>query len=88
MSNAHEEPRIVGTLGSTHGKGLVRIQDRLESSVGEVWSALTDPARLAGWYGDVEANCARAANTTRGCLQAVGRAPDESKCVIPRNDYS
>ena len=54
MSNAHEEARILGALGLTHGKGLVRIQDRLESSVGEVWSALTDPARLAVWYGDVE----------------------------------
>ena len=54
MSNAHDGDRILGTLGSTDGKGFVRMQDLLDSDVGEVWSGLTDPARLAVWYGEVE----------------------------------
>jgi uncharacterized protein YndB with AHSA1/START domain len=54
LSNAHEGDRILGSLGSSDGKGSVRMQDRLDSAIGEVWSALTDPARLAVWYGEVE----------------------------------
>jgi uncharacterized protein YndB with AHSA1/START domain len=54
MDDAHEGDRILGSLGTSGGKGLVRMQDRLESELGEVWSALTDPARLAVWYGEVE----------------------------------
>jgi uncharacterized protein YndB with AHSA1/START domain len=46
--------RILGSLRSADGKGVVRMQDRLDSDIADVWSALTDPARLARWYGEVE----------------------------------
>lgn len=46
--------RILGSLHAADGKGVVHIEDRIEASVGEVWAALTDPVRLAGWYGEVE----------------------------------
>lgn len=52
-NDAHAGNRILGSLGSPEGKGVVRIQDRLNSAVDDVWSALTDPSRLARWYGDV-----------------------------------
>jgi uncharacterized protein YndB with AHSA1/START domain len=45
--------RVLGSLGSADGKGVVRLQDRLDSGIEDVWSALTDPERLAGWYGEV-----------------------------------
>jgi uncharacterized protein YndB with AHSA1/START domain len=45
--------RILGTLRSEDGVGVVRIEDRLDASIDEVWSALTDPARLGQWYADV-----------------------------------
>ena len=32
----------------------MRIEDRLDAHVGDVWAALTDPRRLADWLGDVE----------------------------------
>ena len=54
MSNAHEVDRILGSLGSSRGKGVVRMQDRLNADLDEVWAALTEPARLAVWYGEVE----------------------------------
>lgn len=54
MSNANEVDRILGRLASTGGKGVVRIRDRFDAAPEEVWSALTDPARLAVWYGEVE----------------------------------
>lgn len=52
--NARESTRILGSLWSADGKGVVRVEDRVGTEVAEVWSALTDPARLARWYGEVE----------------------------------
>jgi uncharacterized protein YndB with AHSA1/START domain len=34
--------------------GIVRMKTRYETEVTEVWSALTDPTRLAEWYGRFE----------------------------------
>ena len=53
-SNGAEGGRILGSLGSAEGKGVVRIEDRFDIAIGDVWSALTDPSRLARWYGEVE----------------------------------
>jgi uncharacterized protein YndB with AHSA1/START domain len=53
-SDANGGSRILGSLGSAEGKGIVRIEDRLDTDIDDVWSALTDPSRLARWYGEVE----------------------------------
>jgi uncharacterized protein YndB with AHSA1/START domain len=53
-SNATEGQRILGTLRVENGVGVVRIEDRLDAAIDDVWSALTDPARLAQWYGEVD----------------------------------
>ncbi|HVB51775.1 MAG TPA: SRPBCC domain-containing protein [Acidimicrobiales bacterium] len=47
-------PSIEGTLYSVNGEGVVRMQGRFESDRDDVWSALTNPQRLAQWYGKVE----------------------------------
>jgi len=46
--------RILGTLGTAGGKGVVRMENRVDTDIDDVWSALTDPSRLARWYGEVE----------------------------------
>src|SRR5215471_11990992 len=46
--------RILGSLRSADGKGVVRMQDRYDTDIDDLWSALTDPRRLAHWIGDVE----------------------------------
>jgi uncharacterized protein YndB with AHSA1/START domain len=53
-SNARPGDRILGTLRSADGQGVVRIEDRYDTDIGDLWSALTDPSRLARWYGEVE----------------------------------
>jgi len=53
-SNARPGTRILGSLRSADGKGVVRIEDRYDTDIGDLWSALTDPRRLARWYGQVE----------------------------------
>jgi uncharacterized protein YndB with AHSA1/START domain len=52
--SAHTGPRILGSLRSAGGKGTVRIEDRFDTDIGDLWSALTDPRRLARWLGEVE----------------------------------
>jgi uncharacterized protein YndB with AHSA1/START domain len=48
------DERILGTLRSANGRGVVRIEDRYDASIEDLWSALTDPGRLARWHGQVE----------------------------------
>lgn len=45
--------RILGSLGSADGKGVVRMEDRLDVPLEEVLSAFTDPGRIACWLGEV-----------------------------------
>jgi uncharacterized protein YndB with AHSA1/START domain len=52
-SNPRPGPRILGSLRSAGGKGVVRIEDRYDTGIDDLWSALTDPGRLASWYGQV-----------------------------------
>jgi uncharacterized protein YndB with AHSA1/START domain len=53
-SNARPGTRILGSLRSADGKGIVRVEDRYDTDIDDLWSALTDPGRLARWYGQVE----------------------------------
>jgi uncharacterized protein YndB with AHSA1/START domain len=53
-SNADAGHRILGSMRSADGKGIVRMQDRFDTDIDDLWSALTDPRRLARWYGEVE----------------------------------
>ena len=55
MSNSTREgERILGALLSADGKGVVRMHERVDSDIEVVWSALTEPGRLARWLGEVE----------------------------------
>lgn len=46
--------RILGTLGTADGNGVVTVRDRFETDINDLWSAITEPARLARWLGEVE----------------------------------
>ena len=52
--NADAGNRILGRLRAADGKGIVRIEDRYDTTIDDLWSALTDPDRLARWHGQVE----------------------------------
>lgn len=53
-SNAAAGNRILGSLRSADGKGVVRMEDRFDTDLDDLWSALTDPRRLARWLGEFE----------------------------------
>src|SRR4026208_957817 len=53
-SNARPSTRILGSLRSADGVGVVRIEDRYDTDIDDLWAAITDPDRLARWHGQVE----------------------------------
>ncbi|HEY6537914.1 MAG TPA: SRPBCC domain-containing protein, partial [Candidatus Dormibacteraeota bacterium] len=46
--------QVLGSLRSAGGSGVVRIEERLDAGVEAVWSAISDPQRLAQWPGKME----------------------------------
>ncbi|MEV0794059.1 SRPBCC domain-containing protein [Kribbella sp. NPDC050459] len=46
--------RVLGRLGVVGDAGVVRIEDRYDTGIDDLWAAVTDPDRLARWYGKVE----------------------------------
>jgi uncharacterized protein YndB with AHSA1/START domain len=46
--------RLLGTLRVVDGRGAVRLEERYDTDIDDLWSAITDPARLARWYGVAE----------------------------------
>ena len=69
--DAHPGTRLLGSLRSADGAGVVRIEDRHDTDIGDLWSALTDPGRLARWYGQVEGDL-RLGGELRLCLEPDG----------------
>ncbi|HET6213649.1 MAG TPA: SRPBCC domain-containing protein [Micromonosporaceae bacterium] len=52
--NVRGSARILGSLGSADGKGVVRMEDRYSTNIEDLWSAITDPLRLARWLGEIK----------------------------------
>ncbi len=46
--------RVLGSLGSAAGAGVVRIEDRYDTDIEDLWKAITEPDRLLRWYGEVQ----------------------------------
>jgi uncharacterized protein YndB with AHSA1/START domain len=47
-------PRVLGSLRAADCKGVVRIEDRYDTDIHDLWSALTQPRRLARWIAEVD----------------------------------
>jgi uncharacterized protein YndB with AHSA1/START domain len=45
---------ILGSLRAANGEGVARIENRYDTDIKDLWSAITDPERLARWYGKVD----------------------------------
>jgi uncharacterized protein YndB with AHSA1/START domain len=52
--NTDNSSRVLGILRSTAAGGVVRIEDRYDTDIRDLWSAITDPHRLARWLGEIE----------------------------------
>jgi uncharacterized protein YndB with AHSA1/START domain len=51
--NHTEQATVVGTIQAEGSTGLVRMQDRYDTGIEDLWSAVTTPDRLARWVADV-----------------------------------
>lgn len=45
---------ILGSLRAADDKGVVRMEGRYDTDIDDLWSALTDPQRLARWIAAVD----------------------------------
>jgi uncharacterized protein YndB with AHSA1/START domain len=54
MTSNRGSNRILASLGSADGRGIVRVEDRYDTDIEDLWSAVTDPARLVRWFGQVD----------------------------------
>ncbi len=45
--------RVLGGLRASGGAGVVRLEDRFDTDIEDLWSALTEPERLGRWLGEV-----------------------------------
>jgi uncharacterized protein YndB with AHSA1/START domain len=73
-SNTRADHRILGSLRSDEGTGIARVEDRFDTPIDDLWSALTDPGRLARWLGEVEARSASAESSAPTSSPAAGAA--------------
>lgn len=54
MGDRGSRDRILGAFRSANGRTAVRMEDRYDTDIQDLWSAVTDPARLVRWLGEVE----------------------------------
>jgi uncharacterized protein YndB with AHSA1/START domain len=45
---------VTGSLQAVDGKATVRVEDRFSTDIDDLWSAVTDPRRLARWVVQVD----------------------------------
>jgi uncharacterized protein YndB with AHSA1/START domain len=62
--HASDGTPILGSLRSVDGRGAVRLEHRFDTDIDDVWSAITDPDRLARWHARIEGEL-RAGGTFR-----------------------
>jgi uncharacterized protein YndB with AHSA1/START domain len=53
MTDHTTTTRIFGSLRSEGDHGIIRVEDRYDTGIDDLWSALTEPARLARWVAEV-----------------------------------
>jgi uncharacterized protein YndB with AHSA1/START domain len=83
-SNERGVGRILGSLRSEDGKGVVRMEDRYDTDIGDLWSALTDPGRLAPWYGEVQGDLRLGGEFHANITGAGERSGRVDACEPPR----
>jgi uncharacterized protein YndB with AHSA1/START domain len=76
---------VLGSLHSVDGEGVVRMEDRFDTGIDDLWGALTDPDRLARWYGKVEGELSQGGEFTVRIALAGERAGRVEACEPPQH---
>jgi uncharacterized protein YndB with AHSA1/START domain len=83
-SNASPGTRILGSLRSADGAGVVRIEDRYDTDIDDLWSAITDPDRLARWFGEVDGELSQRGEFRVHIADAGDRTGQVEACEPPQ----
>ena len=83
-SNASPGTRILGSLRSADGAGVVRIEDRYDTTIDDLWSAITDPDRLARWFGEVDGELSQRGEFRVHIADAGDRTGQVEACEPPQ----
>ena len=75
---------VLGSLHSHVGAGVVRMEDRLDTGIDDLWGALTDPGRLAYWFGEVEGELSHGGEFRVRIALAGERTGHVEACEPPR----
>ena len=75
---------VLGSLHSDSGEGIVRMEDRLDIGIDDLWGALTDPDRLACWFGEVEGELSQGSGFRVRIALAGNRTGQVEACEPPR----
>ena len=76
--------RILGSLRSADGAGVVRIEDRYDTGIDDLWSALTDPGAWPAGTARWRATCAPAGNSACTSNPLTSMPPGGWKRASPR----
>jgi len=82
-SNASPGTRILGSIRSADGAGVVRIEDRYDTDIDDLWSAITDPVRLARWFGEVDGELSQRGEFRVRIADAGDRTGQVEACERP-----
>ena len=80
-----DDASVLGSLHSVDGEGVVRMEDRLDTGIDDLWGALTDPDRLAHWYGEVEGDLSQGGEFRVRIALAGERTGQVEACDPPRH---
>ena len=81
---ASSDTRILGSLRSAEGVGVVRIEDRYDTDIDDLWSAITDPDRLARWFGEVDGEFSQGGEFRVHVADAGERTGQVEACEPPQ----
>jgi uncharacterized protein YndB with AHSA1/START domain len=76
---------VLGSLHSVDGEGVVRMEDRIATGIDDLWGALTDPDRLAHWFGVVEGELTQGSEFRVQIALAGERRGYVEACEPPRH---
>jgi uncharacterized protein YndB with AHSA1/START domain len=76
---------ILGSLHAVDGEGVVRMEDRFDTGIDDLWAALTEPDRLVRWYGEVEGELARGGDFRLRITLSGERTGHVEACEPPRH---
>lgn len=80
----NSEAILLGSLRSVDGEGVVRMEDCFDIGIDDLWAALTNPDRLARWYGEAEGELSQGGEFRVQIALAGPRTGKVEECEPPQ----